>query len=117
MFNYKVGQFLREQSREKLQRDPGYGVNRGDKVQTRSMSYLEKTMAKVGRHSYISQEDLIDESPLASASMTMTTICAGDLETQQEGTADSPSTLPDSLNAITPKVMEPQSSLKKTQRS
>ena len=57
-------------------------MNRGDKVlKTRSMSYLEKTMAKVGRHSYISQEDLVDESPVPSASMTMTTICAGDLET------------------------------------
>jgi len=31
MFNYKVGQFLREQSRDKSE-DPGYGVNRGDKV-------------------------------------------------------------------------------------
>ena len=45
------------------------------------MSYLEKTMAKVGRHSYVGHEDLVDESPLPSASMTMTTICAGDFET------------------------------------
>ena len=57
-------------------------MNRGEKVQTRGMSYLEKTMAKVGKHSYISQDDLVDESPLPSASMTMTTICAGDSETQ-----------------------------------
>ena len=38
-------------------------------------------MAKVGRHSYISTDDLVDDSPLVSASMTMTTICAADLET------------------------------------
>ena len=80
MFNYKVGQFLREQSREKL-RDVTYGVNKGEKVQTRGLSYLEKTMGKFGNHSYVSQEDLIDDSPLASASFTMTTICAADLET------------------------------------
>lgn len=74
MFNYKVGQYLREQSREKTS-DQGYGVNRGDRVQTRSMSYLEKTMAKVGRNSYVSQADLVDESPVPSASFTLTTIC------------------------------------------
>ena len=36
------------------------------------MSYLEKTMKKYGSNSYVGLDDLPDESPVPSASMTMT---------------------------------------------
>jgi len=69
MFNYKVGQFLREQSLQNPT-DPAYGQNRAEQVQVRSMSYLEKTMKKVGKHSKIKASDLPTPTPEASLSVT-----------------------------------------------
>lgn len=58
MFNYKVGQFLREQSREQLDDGASYGVNKAEKVQTRSLSYLEKAINKAGQRSFVDFDDI-----------------------------------------------------------
>ena len=80
MFNYKTGMFLREQSREKPENDINYGLNKADRaVLIRSVSYLEKTIDKVGSKSHIQLIDLPDQSPVASDSMSfITTQCAAE---------------------------------------
>ena len=122
LYNYKVGQFIREQSLES-ERNPGYGDNRADKVNARSMSYLEKTIKKVGIHSYVSNEDLPDESPVPSASMTMMSsqqqsVIIPSINHRDASNSNpfSPKNLPDSTDVVTPKPLEPRQQAVRTSK-
>lgn len=76
MKNYKAGLFLAGKARENSPDGPVHvGVNRADRhATTRALSYLEKTMCKVGpTKSGVAFEDLPTFSPAPSDSMSVIT--------------------------------------------